>query len=101
MFLAFNFAFPLISQNGGVTLLADRTSSFSSLLAGGCSGHALAQTVELRDVVVGGSIDGRVKFITCRRRSSYIRQGHIPFYLFWFGWESFWLLKETNDCDFA
>jgi hypothetical protein len=42
-----------------------------------------------------------VSEITCRRRSSYLRPGHIPFYLFWFGWESFWLSKETDGCDFG
>jgi hypothetical protein len=27
---------------------------------------------------------------------------YIPFYLFWFGWESFWLSKELMDgCDFG
>jgi hypothetical protein len=30
---------------------------------GGCSGHALAQAVDLGDVVFGGSIDGRVKLV--------------------------------------
>lgn len=65
--------------------MADRTSSSSSLLAGGCSGHALAQAVdlgELGDVVdlatsgqaifcfIYFGLAGKVLFLNCKKKKT-------------------------------
>jgi len=52
-------------------------------LADGCSGHALAQAIDLGYIVVNGGIDGRVKLVVVDLATS--GHGHIPFYLIWLG----------------
>jgi hypothetical protein len=72
-------------------------------LAGGCSGHTLAQAVDLRelgDVVVGDGIDGQVKLLVVVDLATF-GQAIFLFFFFCFGWESFWLSKETDGCDFG
>jgi hypothetical protein len=66
-------------------------------LASGCSGHTLTQAVdlgELEDVVVGGSIDGRVKLLVVIDLAT---SDQVIFLLFILVWLGKFLVVKRNE----